>query len=362
MKLLLAIFLVSLSTIIFSCKDGDATAANSTPSASDNPSTLSTTSTGSVEHYTCPNGHVGSGGATAGLCSECSATLEHNAAFHNTPQPADQAAVNPDSNPEAYNTSVEHYICPNGHVGSGGTGAGSCSECGATLDHNTAYHNDPPPTDQAAVDLTDSPELYNTNVEHYICPNGHEGSGGAGAGSCSNCGATLEHNAAYHNDPAPTNLANQIDPNTASSVPPVSSPPLGVEHYICPNGHTGSGGAAQGICAQCSAALLHNDAFHSNDVQNVTTTNPLATTPQSAPTITPQPSGAVSPVFQNNPVNIGGNVFPNAPGVGTSAEPAQNAGGVWHYTCTTGCAGGGGSAVACSVCGRPLVHNTLYHG
>ena len=303
MKLLLTIFLVSLSMIIFSCKDGDATATNSAPAFSDDPSASSTTSTGSVEHYICPNGHVGSGGATAGSCAQCGATLEHNTAFHNTPQPTDQADVSPESNPELYNTSVEHYICPNGHIGSGGAAAGSCSECGATLEHNTAYHNDPPPSD----------------------------------------------------------LANQLDPSTATSVPPTSTPPAGVEHYICPNGHAGSGGAAQGICSQCSAALVHNDAFHSNDVQNVQT-NPLSTSPQAAPVFTPQPSGAVSPVFQNNPVNIGGNAFPNAPGVGTSSEPAQNAQGIWHYTCSNGCAGGGGSAVACRVCGSTLVHNTLYHG
>lgn len=43
-------------------------------------------------------------------------------------------------------------------------------------------------------------------------------------------------------------------------------------------------------------------------------------------------------------------------------EPAQNAAGVWHYTCSKGCAGGSGTASACSVCGGTLAHNAAYHG
>lgn len=42
-------------------------------------------------------------------------------------------------------------------------------------------------------------------------------------------------------------------------------------------------------------------------------------------------------------------------------EPAQNADGVWHYTCAKGCAGGAGSAVPCAVCGEKLKHNQAYH-
>lgn len=42
-------------------------------------------------------------------------------------------------------------------------------------------------------------------------------------------------------------------------------------------------------------------------------------------------------------------------------EPAQNEGGVWHYTCSKGCAGGAGSAIKCNNCGGTLGHNTAYH-
>ena len=45
----------------------------------------------------------------------------------------------------------------------------------------------------------------------------------------------------------------------------------------------------------------------------------------------------------------------------TTLEAAQNAGGVWHYTCIKGCAGGAGSAVNCTTCGNPLAHNQAYH-
>lgn len=44
-----------------------------------------------------------------------------------------------------------------------------------------------------------------------------------------------------------------------------------------------------------------------------------------------------------------------------TTEPAQNAAGVWHYTCPNGCAGGAGSATACAKCGSTLAHNQAYH-
>ena len=50
------------------------------------------------------------------------------------------------------------------------------------------------------------------------------------------------------------------------------------------------------------------------------------------------------------------NQNPNPP------EPAQNAAGLWHYTCSKGCPGGAGAAGNCSVCGNPLTHNAAYHG
>ncbi len=42
-------------------------------------------------------------------------------------------------------------------------------------------------------------------------------------------------------------------------------------------------------------------------------------------------------------------------------EPPQNAKGVWHYTCSAGCAGGAGSAGTCASCGGALAHNAEYH-
>ena len=42
-------------------------------------------------------------------------------------------------------------------------------------------------------------------------------------------------------------------------------------------------------------------------------------------------------------------------------EPAQNAEGVWHYTCAKGCPGGGGAAQKCATCGELLKHNSAYH-
>lgn len=50
------------------------------------------------------------------------------------------------------------------------------------------------------------------------------------------------------------------------------------------------------------------------------------------------------------------------PPTSTTPEPAQNAEGIWHYTCGKGCAGGAGMAGNCTVCGGPLAHNQAYHG
>lgn len=145
---------------------------------------------------------------------------------------------------------------------------------------------------------------------------------------------------ACQNDKASTNSAaapnQQVAPVTA---PPAAAPATanaGVEHYICPSGHVGYGGASQGTCSQCGAALVHNQAFHNNAASTAA--------PATNPMLQNQPAGT-APAIQAPP----------------SAEPAQNAAGVWHYTCTAGCAGGAGAAGTCSNCGGQLAHNQAYH-
>ena len=121
-------------------------------------------------------------------------------------------------------------------------------------------------------------------------------------------------------DPTVSNPSTPIPPAT----PPTTAAASGVNHYICPNNCEGSGGASQMACPVCNTMYVHNQAYHNQPTQQ--------TQPQVNQTITPP-----------------------------TPEPAQNAAGVWHYTCPSGCDGGGGSAVACSSCGSTLVHNTAYH-
>lgn len=71
-----------------------------------------------------------------------------------------------------------------------------------------------------------------------------------------------------------------------------------------------------------------------------TTTNPQ-------PAATPQPNVQMPADF--TPVS------------GPPPSPAQNAKGVWHFTCEKGCPGGAGAAGSCAKCGSPLVHNQAYH-
>lgn len=107
------------------------------------------------------------------------------------------------------------------------------------------------------------------------------------------------------------------------AIPEPTQNAAGVWHYTCSQGCSGGGGKDD-LCATCGGALAHNPAYHAND--NVAPAN--ATTPS-----------AITP-----PV-----------------DPAQNAAGVWHYTCGNGCAGGAGTAGACGTCGNALAHNDAYH-
>ncbi|GAA5221277.1 hypothetical protein GCM10025777_19070 [Membranihabitans marinus] len=119
---------------------------------------------------------------------------------------------------------------------------------------------------------------------------------------------------------------------------------------MCTNNCVGSGGPAAGNCPVCGTAYVHNDAYHTidQDIQNMQQ--------QGNPSQSLSP-GNLKPSVFNSPQTQTTirNQPPKAP------EPAQNAAGVWHYTCANGCAGGGGSAVACSTCGSTLAHNQAYH-
>lgn len=120
--------------------------------------------------------------------------------------------------------------------------------------------------------------------------------------------------------PEPVLTPQQVQQqNQAQAIQTIPSGAANVQHYYCANNCAGSGGDSAGTCPVCGSEYVHNQAWH-NQGQNAIST-------QSTP----------------------------------APEPAQNAAGVWHYTCSSGCSGGAGSAVACSQCGSTLVHNTAYH-
>lgn len=113
-------------------------------------------------------------------------------------------------------------------------------------------------------------------------------------------------------------------------------------HFKCPKNCEGGGSTNKGNCPICGTELEHNQAFHS----------------QSAGTegVSPENSIKVDPInatgAETNPVTT---VQPPAP------SAAQNAKGIWHFTCPKGCEGGAGAAGKCPKCGGDLAHNQAYH-
>ena len=175
------------------------------------------------------------------------------------------------------------------------------------------------------------------------------------------CAGEGENSGSDADVPAATNITNPVTPPDPALGTPAATPPAPVQntvnipagpdgvvhHYICEK-MDGGNGPAGGPCPICGEAMAHNSAFHAqgNDQSDG----------QSMPNVTFQNAdGSTTP----------GSVGTSPPGGGPQAapppEPPQNAAGVWHYTCPSGCAGGGGSATACGKCGTTLVHNTAYH-
>ncbi|REE79781.1 hypothetical protein BX611_2677 [Lutibacter oceani] len=105
---------------------------------------------------------------------------------------------------------------------------------------------------------------------------------------------------------------------------------VAVKHYICQNKCENSGSDSEDVCPTCNTAYLHNQAFHNDDF------------------------------LKNGPLKVPDNTQTNTQNTTTPA-PAQNASGVYHYTCTNGCVGGSGTAANCNSCGNPLAHNQAYH-
>ena len=226
----------------------------------------------------------------------------------------------------------------------------------------------PPANDASAPPPAAEPPQNAVGVWHYTCSNGCAGGAGEGI-PCATCGTTLVHNPVYHEtgdgavDPA-TISADATADATANAITPVADPAAattaeppqneaGIWHYTCSNGCAGGAGSAV-ACATCGNTLEHNQVYHGNAAAPATPGAPaqVATTPGGTPmTMFADPT--------KQPVNATMGAAPVQPAA--APEPAQNAAGVWHYTCSNGCAGGAGSAVACATCGSTLAHNQGYH-
>lgn len=110
-----------------------------------------------------------------------------------------------------------------------------------------------------------------------------------------------------------------------------NNPTASVKHYICANKCENSGSDVAGACPVCKNPYLHNTAFHNQDF------------------------------MKNGPLNVPTNIQAPAANTPAAPSPAQNAMGIYHYTCNNGHPGGSGTASNCVTCGTVLAHNQAYH-
>ncbi|MCC6725658.1 MAG: hypothetical protein IT258_14210 [Saprospiraceae bacterium] len=140
---------------------------------------------------------------------------------------------------------------------------------------------------------------------------------------------------------APASSPGNAQPAAAAAEPAQNA--AGVWHYTCPKGCAGGAGSAT-ACAKCGTTLAHNQAYHAGN----------NTTPAMPQPIKPKEGG------NDHAGSVPAGFIPVESPL-KNKETAQNAKGVWHYTCPSGCAGGSGLAIACPKCGKTMVHNQAYH-
>lgn len=109
---------------------------------------------------------------------------------------------------------------------------------------------------------------------HYKCTKAGCTGTGTAAGKCPVCGSDLEHNAAFHGQPpagATPQNAVTIDPATGkpaitpvagSATPPPAKNEKGVYHFTCSKAGCDGGGGAAGKCPKCGSDLAHNQEYH----------------------------------------------------------------------------------------------------
>ncbi len=136
----------------------------------------------------------------------------------------------------------------------------------------------------------------------------------------------------------PTNPGNiAVDPGGAAAMGTNTTGGKKEHHYICNTEGCEGNSMSAGKCPVCSAELVHNAAYHSQNnsggANNANAATPIMIDPETGKPTTATPATPPS---------------------------GQNASGEYHYACD---AGHPGAAMAgkCSTCGAELKHNPAYH-
>ena len=87
----------------------------------------------------------------------------------------------------------------------------------------------------------------------------------------------------------PEAAPGNIQTDAINSQPVTNADGSAVQHYICPNKCEGSGGSSKGTCPACGTEYEHNPAFHVSNNSNAATPGRRAvpqTGAATAPTVT----------------------------------------------------------------------------
>jgi len=184
----------------------------------------------------------------------------------------------------------------------------------------------------------------NSQVPHFYCASNCKGGVGDAKAPCPVCGVEMVHNQEFHANDQAQPQAPQAEVQNQPEGQPTGK--QGESRIELPMTEVSTRLASGRTIDQLSKDT--NDEMKARALANGGTPAGFQKAPAGFPAGLQQTPAGLPPGLQQQ-------------GLPPSQEPAQNAAGVWHFTCPSGCSGGAGAQQACGSCGATLAHNAGYH-